>query len=169
MTLFDASGNALGNMARGNYVGNFGQSEPGADVGHEGVLFRNSAVRPRDVPDGLARTFLVGERSSDLGRTSWFGLFLDVSIPAPVSVAPIPDPEHGPPMVVAHTGRFGDEVHKINDPQAHADEYRSLHAGGAHFLMCDGSVHFITDTIDASIYTAMSSKAGGETVVNGAL
>ena len=58
--------------ARSNYVGVFGTSEvhdaPGAG---EGVFFRNSRVRFRDVNDGLSKTIFVGERSSKLGHSIW--------------------------------------------------------------------------------------------------
>jgi prepilin-type N-terminal cleavage/methylation domain-containing protein/prepilin-type processing-associated H-X9-DG protein len=42
--------------------------------------------------------------------------------------------------------------------------FRSLHPGGAHFAYGDGSVRFTTDTINYSLYRALSTKAGGEIV-----
>ena len=40
--------------------------------------------------------------------------------------------------------------------------FRSLHPGGAHFCMADGSVHYVTQTINQNVYRALSTKAGGE-------
>ena len=40
--------------------------------------------------------------------------------------------------------------------------FRSLHRGGAHFCLVDGSVHFVSETIDYALYRALSTKAGGE-------
>lgn len=38
----------------------------------------------------------------------------------------------------------------------------SLHHGGAHTLMCDGSVHLISETIDSDVWRALGSVSGGE-------
>ncbi len=39
---------------------------------------------------------------------------------------------------------------------------RSYHKGGVNAGMVDGSIHFIPDEIDAAIYAAIGSRAGGE-------
>jgi prepilin-type processing-associated H-X9-DG protein len=39
----------------------------------------------------------------------------------------------------------------------------SLHSGGANFLFCDGSVHFLTYDA-ADIMAALATRAGGEAV-----
>ena len=36
--------------------------------------------------------------------------------------------------------------------------------GGAQFVMGDGSVHFISESIDYRLYNEMGSRAGGEPV-----
>lgn len=41
---------------------------------------------------------------------------------------------------------------------------RSYHAGGVNATMADGSVHFFTNTIDASVWIALATIAGGEVV-----
>ncbi len=45
---------------------------------------------------------------------------------------------------------------------------RSLHPGGVNVLYCDGSVHFLQDNVDVSIWRALATRAGGELSVNAA-
>jgi prepilin-type N-terminal cleavage/methylation domain-containing protein len=42
--------------------------------------------------------------------------------------------------------------------------FRSDHPLGGLFLLCDGSVQFINESIDMSVYTALSTIQGGESV-----
>jgi prepilin-type N-terminal cleavage/methylation domain-containing protein len=41
--------------------------------------------------------------------------------------------------------------------------FRSTHSGGGHFLSADGSVWFVTDSVDVAAYQAYSTIGGGET------
>ena len=42
--------------------------------------------------------------------------------------------------------------------------FRSLHSGGANFLMGDGSVRYFKQTINPAIYQALGTRMGGEVV-----
>jgi hypothetical protein len=41
--------------------------------------------------------------------------------------------------------------------------FRSEHPGGAHFVLGDASVHFVSEGIDYFMYRGLSTKAGAET------
>lgn len=42
--------------------------------------------------------------------------------------------------------------------------FSSTHVGGAHALMCDGTVRFISENVGLSVYQAIATRAGGEVV-----
>ena len=39
---------------------------------------------------------------------------------------------------------------------------RSYHPGGVNVTMADGSVHFVSDFVDAQVYQEYGTRAGGE-------
>lgn len=42
--------------------------------------------------------------------------------------------------------------------------FRSRHVGGAHFLLCDGAVRFISENVDSATYRRIGGRADGGTV-----
>jgi len=82
----------------------------------------------------------------------------------------------GPPVSLDLTGQGNDSAGQPNPaPLANTNptvsslsNYRSNHPNGGLFLLCDGSVQFLNDSLDMSIYTGLATIQGGETV-NGAV
>jgi prepilin-type processing-associated H-X9-DG protein len=69
-------------------------------------------------------------------------------------------------MVMANTGPWPDEpwVNVPNHKDSKADDCWSLQPGGCNFLLGDGSVRFIKETVNSSVFSALASRAGGEVV-----
>ena len=51
-----------------------------------------------------------------------------------------------------------------NHQGAGADGFASLHPGGCQFLLCDGSVRFMKETLAQQVFRALASRAGGEVI-----
>ncbi|MFO1023408.1 MAG: DUF1559 domain-containing protein [Planctomycetales bacterium] len=151
---------------------NFYDGEPIPANGNElaaidGVFFRNSHVRERDITDGLTNTVFLGEHSSVLSDKTWVGV---VPFGATCPKAPFPsDCNSGGCMVGAHSGPDTHDhpqviIHAPNNPFGHTDEMYSEHQGGCHVLFGDGSVRFVSEFLDGFLWVALSTRNQGEKV-----
>lgn len=132
-------------VSKSNYSGVFGDTEIDESPGSgRGMFYFYSKVRMRDIHDGTSNTFLMGERSIEMGGISWVGVFHDADAP-----------------FARHLGSCD---HVPNSPSGHFEDFRSFHPQGANFLMADGSVHLIPDTIDLKVYKGLSTRNKGEIV-----
>ena len=134
-----------------------------------GMLFGNSAIRVRDVSDGTSHTLFVGEitgaRGSINGKPAFYQQFIATlnmqntadGINSPSTVpGGRDDSPTGNPITDSPTNRHYRMLTELG--------FSSFHPGGCNFLMVDGSVHFIEEHIEQSILSAMTTRAGGETV-----
>ena len=133
-------------MAYSSYVGNLGSNyiydyyDYGPGLQPDGVLFRHSRVKMRDVSDGTSTTLMAGERVHPDGllRPAWaFGVTGKV------------------------VGDTSTEILQPNDPQV-SWGFSSYHSPGAHFVMADGSVGMISRNVDWDLFRGLSTRSGGE-------
>ena len=85
-------------------------------------------------------------------------------------------PENGPDaaatLTLVHAGPSGGElditgfpiIHPVNFPTYHVGQMFSDHPGGGNVLFGDGSVQFVSETIDLMLFAELSSMAEGETI-----
>ncbi|HWE37977.1 MAG TPA: DUF1559 domain-containing protein [Isosphaeraceae bacterium] len=118
---------------------------------NHGVFFLNSHVRLEDIDDGASNTIFAGERVKKDVTLGWSsgtratlrntgtpvnaGLVRSLSVPMP------------PPPSAAYVGGFG-----------------SYHAGGANFLLGDGSVRFLKSGVSGRMYQLLGHRDDGEVV-----
>ncbi len=140
-----------------------------------GVFGYDNSVRIADVQDGLSSTLLVGETSRfkndpDAPFNEWnVGIWFGSALPGVTRVQALAFtiPKLNWPMLVPDAPGLQDPTAWINDPASQNFGqwgFRSWHAGGAHFLFGDGSVHFIKNTINLNTYRGLGSRNGGETL-----
>ncbi len=130
-------------VGRSNYSGVFGSTEIEANpLAGNGTFYANSDIRYADLKDGTSNTFIVGERTNELGAISWVGVVPEVDEPLSRIV--------------------GSADHSPNDPDGHFEDFRSYHPNGINVVMADGSVHFIRSSINAGVFQAMATINGDE-------
>lgn len=175
----NASGTVLASFGRSHYVANAGQNEPWGyqladykDVA-DGPMYRNSKTRPSDVTDGLANTVFIGEHSQVSDKT-WVGVVpgAEVCTINPTQF-PITACDHAATLVNVHSGPAVSEIdpvtgfapiHPPNSPLSHVCQMYSPHADGAHILLGDGSVRFVSMFVHQPTWAALSSCSKGEVV-----
>ncbi len=102
----------------------------------------------RDVTDGTSNTYLFGE-------ISWNAM----DKYRPWLRAKYSD-HRGVLYLISKNIEF--PINSGNDTKWNAIAFGSEHPGGAQFGMADGSVRFVSETIDWGVYLATASKNGGE-------
>lgn len=149
-------------------------------VPYRGAFGFNGAARMSDFKDGTSVTILCGEVTSKVSN--------NVTMPGRDNTAYVnmwaahrhhgtfianhPDLNsnhinnrryhiNGPIQVVGMTGAGAS-----NDIRSHLNVTSSAHIGGAHFVMADGSVKFLSEAMDHSVYAVLTRLDSGVPVNN---
>jgi prepilin-type N-terminal cleavage/methylation domain-containing protein/prepilin-type processing-associated H-X9-DG protein len=142
-----APGNAKGNLQSGVF------------------LFANDnnntwATKMASILDGTSNTFFVGEVSDTQNVNG--NSINNARYPIWAS-----GNDEGSCNGIENAGavfRMADDVYFLNRKTGNQSNasFGSRHSGGANFLMGDGSVRFVPDSISATIYRAAATRQGGE-------
>lgn len=172
-----AKSNYMGNL--GNWMPNYDTQSPprafgcgsgspyGGGLWNGVFLFANHNDRTwvtslTQMPDGTSNTVGVGEASTSLSVKPSItnnGAF-------PIWAGGNPQADGcGVVRGLASPFRVMDTTHRLNQNKSTAESdlsFGSLHSGGANFLFMDGSVRFMSDSIDPVLYRALGSRNGQE-------
>ncbi len=123
----------------------------------DGVIIPAGKIGFRDIVDGTSNTIVICE-SRDQDATVW----IDGSTAGFTARYPVlPTFADGPRPALNFTpyfmGAMAGSMNQVWGPS-------SQHTGGGHHLLGDGSVRFISENIDAGTYSALTTRAGGETI-----
>ena len=124
--------------------------------------------RVRDITDGTANTIAFGEIRPMcsfmhlIGFWREFGAFATTTTPINWDTCP----DQGCWVASNADPPSGCGCHHHRSWQV-ASGFKSSHPGGAHFLMADGSVHFIDENIDYMNYQRLGDRRDGETIMGG--
>lgn len=156
----------LGNWVS-HYIGNGGEFDgnvvspcggsPSSLQYRSGIFGVNTRRRLRDITDGTSNTVIVGERTDFLagwalhGRSkNFYSIYRSYTTWGyqPTELQINADSQY------VSAGRFNSLLISFN----------SEHSGGANFALADGSVRFLSETIDYELYGDLFSVNGGEVI-----
>jgi prepilin-type N-terminal cleavage/methylation domain-containing protein len=148
-------------------IGQFTRSDTPSPNNISGVIARSSwSANVRDITDGTSNTICMGEVrgwcSDALGywgpgtgggwadsESLWFATTPPINFPTCPG-------ENGNPNLP--TGGSGCRSYQNWNTGM---GFKSLHIGGAHFLLCDGSVRFISQNINHTLYQMLGDRWDG--------
>jgi prepilin-type N-terminal cleavage/methylation domain-containing protein/prepilin-type processing-associated H-X9-DG protein len=139
----------------------------------------NRSSKFRDITDGTANTYILGERTGG-------NQIYDGRVPANLTILAAATGFSANQLIGANGGGWGDVLNGENDfhgslysgvsttpspgpcaincTSAREFGFHSFHPGGAMFTMADGSVQFQAATISAAVFAARFTRNGGEVV-----
>jgi len=129
-----------------------------------GILYHNSSTRMSHITDGTTNVFLVGEtkyQSIKAGNPSQYYGWASSDWPLPTYGSPS---QVAGAVVAINSAAHYPAVNHTFDVQTRT--FGSYHEGGCHFTMADGSVHFVSENVDLTIYQQMGKRADGLPISN---
>ncbi|MEO2016912.1 MAG: DUF1559 domain-containing protein [Fuerstiella sp.] len=145
----------VGSVIASSYAGCFGGDNVPIDLNNNGVMFLNSSMKFRGIRDGASNTIMIGEKLNpretvDLGWMSGTSATLrhtGVPINAGWDVVNYFSRTDGEPKTPAAAP---------NDTATGG--FSSQHSGGANFALGDGSVRFITESVNSDVYSHLGNR-----------
>ncbi len=124
----------VGGRGVSDYGGIYGQRIVGANNPPNGCMLYDRPLRIIDITDGTSHTIIVSEDVVS-SDAQWINGLNVFDVSAAINTAP----------------PFENDI-------------KSNHSAGANALFADGSVHYLSDSLDATLLAALVTRAGGEAV-----
>jgi prepilin-type N-terminal cleavage/methylation domain-containing protein/prepilin-type processing-associated H-X9-DG protein len=161
-------------FSRSNYVLCAGRhdiwTDPRPDLSGiaDGVFFRNSRIRIKDITDGVSHTMFAAEQTPTHSDSTWVAIVPGAAT-CPTLRYQAAGCDVAAPQINFHSGPgLFESPPTIKPPNdvfpGYVDETHSDHPGGCNVLMGDGSVRWVSDLINQLLWEAMATRAGGESV-----
>ena len=158
-----------GALGVSSYVGCHHDLESPIDVDNHGVLFLNSRVRLADVTDGTSQTLLLGHKRISLGDLGWLsgtratlrntgspinGSTVNGGVLAQIgeTTGPMPGPMAANPAFPTANA----------NPALVVGGFESDHPGGTQAALVDGSIHYLSETINPTVLQQLGHRADGK-------
>ncbi len=143
-----------------NYAGVHHDVEAPIDVNNNGVFFLNSRIAYEDIKDGASNTIFIGEKLNDANGLGWMsGTRATLrNTGKPINAA----------RNLARFGTSGEEDEAGEDGAQPVDPvlivggFESDHPAGVQFAYGDGSIHFLSESINLKTYRQLSHRADGK-------
>ncbi|QDU75872.1 putative major pilin subunit [Bremerella volcania] len=122
----------------------------------DGVFGPNSKIKFRDINDGTSNTLAIGEKSQLHGNAKavWMGPRYDKCAGCSTGA------------VFGTVGVVDFAINEDGGTNGWQEErvFTSRHPGGANFVLCDGSVRFLAETIEMATYSDLGQRSDGNVV-----
>jgi prepilin-type N-terminal cleavage/methylation domain-containing protein/prepilin-type processing-associated H-X9-DG protein len=136
-------------------------------AGSTGIMFGGSTITIRQIPDGLSKTYLAGEKQMQPhcydgmmavncqadDQSMYQGYDWDTSRWAGEGALPVSNP------IIGSDARPSRDIE--SDTLGRDKYFGSAHASGCNLVMCDGSVQTIPFTVDAQVHWKLSNRKDG--------
>ena len=140
-----------------------GHCNSGTTFYWKGLFGQNSTTAFRDILDGTSNTLAIGEKRTEQATLTsaqyrW-GYHATRTVNYPMNVDVVPDAKYSIPTSTG--GTVAGTSAAWNDWWAN---FGGPHPGGVQFLLADGSVSFLSETIEFDTYQYLGDKADGNPV-----
>lgn len=140
-------------------------------VNLDGMFYPMSSVRIRDIVDGTSNQIMAGEiilqkdgstTSLGLNGNDWRGLYWDNYGGTCYVTTQFPPNTDQPDALISCVSTTRSPCVAVANGSGNSIQYfRSNHTGGAHGVLADGAVRFISNNVDTTTFKRLGSKGDG--------